>query len=67
MAEEKTKYFTMRIPLDLRRTIKRHCADNEITMKEFCNAALRHYLVVSCNNLSKVQDQLLEEDANNEN
>ena len=62
MEKDKTKYFTMRIPIDLHRTIKAHCAGTGISMKEFCDSALRHYLCASCHNLAKIQDTLAEEE-----
>lgn len=62
MSAEKTKYFTMRIPIELQRAIKAHCGGSGISMKEFCEKALRHYLVASCPNLSKIQDKIREDD-----
>lgn len=46
MPEDESKFFTMRIPVSLRRDVKAHCAQEEISMKEFCEKALIHYLTI---------------------
>jgi predicted HicB family RNase H-like nuclease len=61
MKEEDLKYFTMKIPASLKKTIKSHCAKEEISMKEFCIQALAQhlrdqYLGIKTNRLESGED-----------
>lgn len=42
--KEKEMFFTMRIPVSLKQTIKKKCVDLNIAMKEFCLEALKNQL-----------------------
>lgn len=44
MIKENEVFFTMRIPSDMKKEIKKYCVDKNLTMKDFCLKALTCYL-----------------------
>lgn len=45
MTKEQLAFFTMRIPVEMKKKIKKCCVDLNIAMKEFCLEALRKQLI----------------------